>query len=113
MQRAETGHAPEDNAVALQVALEQAILEEPILPNWRRRVETGLADPSTVDSPSRVFGDDKDRRRPAQATACGAKACGGRRGLDDQRGTLKSVAPIENRAAPIGEIRIRPRRYRP
>ena len=41
MQRAQTGHVPEDNAVGLQVALEQAMLEEkpPIL----RRVEAVLA----------------------------------------------------------------------
>ena len=43
MQRAKTGHVPEDNAVGLQVALEQAMLDEtpPIL----RRVETVLAGP--------------------------------------------------------------------
>ena len=44
MQRAKTGHVPEDNAVALQVALEQAVLEESVLPIWRR-VETVLAGP--------------------------------------------------------------------
>ena len=47
MQRAETGSVPEDNAVGLQVALEQAMLEEklPIL----RRVETVLAGPEHVE----------------------------------------------------------------
>ena len=44
MQRTDTGHVPENNAVALQVALEQAILEESALPIWRR-VETVLAGP--------------------------------------------------------------------
>ena len=43
MQRVKTGHVPEDNTVGLQVALEQAMLDEtpPIL----RRVETVLAGP--------------------------------------------------------------------
>ena len=47
MQWAETGGVPEDNAVGLQVALEQAMLEEklPIL----RRVETVLAGPEHVE----------------------------------------------------------------
>ena len=47
MQRAKTGGVPEDNAVGLQVALEQAMLEEklPIL----RRVETVLAGPKHVE----------------------------------------------------------------
>ena len=44
MQRAESGSVPGDNAVALQVALEQAMLEESALPIWRR-VETVLAGP--------------------------------------------------------------------
>ncbi|MCZ0954478.1 MAG: Rpn family recombination-promoting nuclease/putative transposase [Rhodospirillaceae bacterium] len=44
MQRAKSGGVPGDNAVALQVALEQAILEESAMPIWRR-VETVLAGP--------------------------------------------------------------------
>ena len=38
---------PGDNAVALQVALEQAMLEESAMPIWRR-VETVLAGPETA-----------------------------------------------------------------
>ena len=47
MQRANIGSVPEDNTVGLQVALEQAMLEEklPIL----RRVETVLAGPEHVE----------------------------------------------------------------
>ena len=47
MQRAETGSVPEDNAVGLQVALEQAMLVEklPIL----RRVEAVLASPGHAE----------------------------------------------------------------
>ena len=47
MQRAETGGVPEDNVVGLQVALEQATLEEklPILP----RVEAALAGPGHAE----------------------------------------------------------------
>ena len=44
MQRAESSSVPGDNAVALQVALEQAMLEESAIPIWRR-VETVLASP--------------------------------------------------------------------
>ena len=44
MQRVESGSVPGDNAVALQVALEQAMLEESAMPIWRR-VETVLAGP--------------------------------------------------------------------
>ena len=44
MQRAESSSVPGNNAVALQVALEQAMLEESALPIWRR-VETVLAGP--------------------------------------------------------------------
>ncbi|MDD9999780.1 MAG: hypothetical protein OXQ89_18730, partial [Rhodospirillaceae bacterium] len=47
MQRADTSSVPEDNAVGLQVALEQAMLEEklPIL----RRVEAVLAGPGHAE----------------------------------------------------------------